>query len=375
VGIRPRLSLLGALWQDGLGGDAPRHGRQRVRGCKPDDQAKSPGRDAPDMVLVLSAEEVDRNLDLAGLVDVVDDALVKQAAGEVERPRRPHFPVGAGLDGDEPAGTGIAMPAYVHGADHYATKLVGVHEGNAERGLPTINAQIVLTDARTGLPKAFMAGTAITNARTGCIGAVSVRALAPEPGGEGLTLGVVGAGAQARWQSRAIGTVATLSDVRIYSPSDSRDACAADLSEEGIPARAVDTAREAVEGADVVVTATTATEPVFPPDALETGSLVIAIGAFTAEMRELAPRVLERAELTFADVPEEAAETGDLLASDRDADDLVELGVPLADGYRRESSDRVLVVTSVGSATLDAAAGETVYRRAVESGDGTEISL
>lgn len=356
-----------------------------------DDQAKSPGGDAPDMVLVLSAEEVERSLDLAGLVDVVDDALVKQAAGEVERPHRPHFPVGAGLDGDEPAGTGIAMPAYVHGADHYATKLVGVHEGNADRGLPTINAQIALTDARTGLPKAFMAGTTITNARTGCIGAVSVRALAPEanrrsksepgsepdsePDDEGLTLGVIGAGAQARWQTRAIATVATLSGVRIHSPSDSRKACAAELSEEGIPARAVDTPRAAVEGADVVVTATTATEPVFPPDALEAGALVVAVGAFTEGMQELHPAVLDRAERVFADVPEEVAETGDLLASDLGADDLVELGVPLGDGYVRQSSDGVLVVVSVGSATLDAAAGETVYRDALEAGDGTEVSL
>lgn len=327
------------------------------------------------MVLVLSAEEVDRSLDLAELVDVVDDALIKQTAGEVERPQRPHFPVGAGLDGNEPVGTGIAMPAYVHGADHYATKLVGVHEGNTERGLPTINAQVVLTDARTGLPKAFMAGTALTNARTGCIGAVSVRALVPESDADDLALGVVGAGAQARWQTRAIATVAMLSDVRIYSPSDSRKACATDLSEEGIPARAVDTPGEAVEGADVVVTATTATEPVFPPDALDTGSLVIAVGAFTPDMQELDPRVLERAEQTFADVPEEAAETGDLLASDLDADDLIELGVPLADGYVRESSDGILVVVSVGSATLDAAASETVYRRAVEGGDGTEVTL
>ena len=327
------------------------------------------------MVLVLSAEAVDRCLDLAGLVDVVDDALVKQAAGEVERPDRPHFPVGAGLDGEEPVGTGIAMPAYVHGADHYATKLVGVHEGNAERGLPTINAQIALTEAETGLPKAFMAGTAITNARTGCIGAVSVRELAPEPDGDGLTLGVLGAGAQARWQTQAIETVATLSDVRIYSPSDSRAACATDLSENGIPARAVDAPRDAVEGADVVVTATTATEPVFPPDALGPGTLVVAVGAFTAEMQELDPRVLERAERVFADVPAEAAETGDILASDRDADDLVELGLPLRDGYARESPDEVVVVASVGSATLDAAAGEMVYRRAVEAGAGTEISL
>jgi len=327
------------------------------------------------MMLVLSAAEVDKNLELARLVDVVDDALVKQAAGEVERPHRPHFPVGAGLDGDEAIGTGIAMPAYVHGADHYATKLVGVHEGNAKQGLPTINAQVVLTEARTGLPKALMAGTTITNARTGCIGAVSVRALAPEPDGDSLTLGIVGAGAQARWQAKAIETVATLSDVRIYSPSESRTACATDLREADIPARAVDTSRGAVEGADVVVTATTATEPVFPPDALDAGSLVVAVGACTAEMQEIDSQILERAEQTFADVPDEAAETGDLLASHLDADDLIELGVPLTEGYVRKSPDGVVVVVSVGSATLDAAAGETIYREAVKADDGTKVPL
>ncbi|WP_312910297.1 ornithine cyclodeaminase family protein [Natronosalvus caseinilyticus] len=323
------------------------------------------------MVLVLSEAAVEETLDLADLVDVVGDALVKQAAGDVERPDRPHFPVGSGLEGDEPLGTAIAMPAYVHGDDQYATKLVGVHEGNADRGLPTIHAQIVLTDARTGVPEAFMGGTTITNARTGCLGALAVRELALDA----ITLGVVGAGAQARWQTRAIETVASLEDVRIYSPSASRDACAADLSDEGIPARAVDTPAAAVDGADVVVTATTATAPVFPADALEPGALVVAVGAFTAEMQEVEPAVLESAGAVFADVPSEVAETGDVLATSLGAEDLVALGELVADGYERRSPDEVIVVDSVGSATLDAAAGATVYRRALERGAGTEISL
>jgi len=325
------------------------------------------------MVLVLSAADVERQLELGPLVDVVTETLIRQAAGEVERPERPHFPVGVGLDDDEPTGTGIAMPAYVHGADYYATKLVGVHEGNADRGLPTINAQIVLTDARTGVPAALMAGTTVTNARTGCIGAAAVRALALNT--DSLTLGVVGAGAQARWQTRAIATVASLDDVRIYSPSESRVACASDLDGESIPARAVATPTEAVTDADVVVTATTATEPVFPEAALAPGALVVAVGAFTDEMQELEPAILADAEQVFADVPSEAAHTGDVLASPLNTADLVELGVPLADGYARESPSGTLVVTSVGSATLDAAAGTTVYRRAVDAGDGTEVSF
>ena len=323
------------------------------------------------MVLVLSEEEVRIHLDLPSLVDVVGDALARQAAGKVERPDRPHFPVGTGLEGDDPTGTAITMPAYIHGEEQYATKLVGVHEGNPDRGYPTIHAQIALTDARTGRPEAYLAGTTITNARTGCLGALAVRELAPET----TTLGVIGAGAQARWQTRAIATVSDLDDVRIYSPSDSRFDCAEDLTAEGLPARAVETPQAAVTGADTVVTATTATAPVFSADSLEPGTLVVAVGAFTAEMQELDPAVLSNSTAVFADVPSEAAETGDVHASDLGVADLIPFG-DLVSG-RRSASDAMgtSVVVSVGSATLDAAAGAAVYRRAAEAGDGTTVSL
>ena len=323
------------------------------------------------MVLVVSDDEIRDLLDLAGLVDVVSEALVAQAKGETVRPERPHFPVGEGLDGEEPLGTGLTMPAYVHGEPLYATKLVGVHEGNVDRGLPTIHAQLALTDARTGEPAAIMSGTTITNARTGSIGAVAVRALAPET----FTLGVLGAGVQARWQTRAIDTVASLSDVRVYSPSDSRAACAADLREAGVPATAVDSPAAAVEGADVVVTATTASEPVFPPESLSAGALVVAIGAYTAETQELAPAVVEDVAAVFADVPEEVIQTGDFLGTDLGVEDLVALGRLLGDGYEQQSPEGVTVVASVGSAVLDAATGIHLYERAREADAGIEVSL
>ena len=161
--------------------------------------------------------------------------------------------------------------------------------------------------------------------------------------------------------------------MRIHSPSDSRAACAADLREEGIPARPVDSPGAAVEGADAVVTATTATEPVFPPDALAPGALVVAVGAYTAETQELAPAVLEGASEVFADVPGEVAETGDLLAADLGVGDLVEFGAWL-DGDRDPPAGRV-VIESVGTAVLDAAAGAFVYERAREREVGTDIAL
>lgn len=321
------------------------------------------------MVKILSESDVERVLELEELLPIVADALVKQTAGEVERPNRPHYPVGKGLEGNEPLGTGLVMPAYIHGDSLYATKLVGIHEGNEQRGLPTIHAQLVLTNARTGVPEAIMAATTITKARTGCIGGLAVRELAPDA----ATVGVLGAGAQARWQTRAIDTVADLSDVRIHSPSDSRKTCATDLRDHDIPARDVGSAREAVEEADVVVTATTSETPVFPANALSDGTLVVGVGSFNSTMQEIEAEVLERAARVFADVPEEVAEIGDLLATDLSVSDLVPMGELLTEGYTRNSPDDVLVVESVGSAVLDAAVGGAIYERAGDAGTKTSF--
>lgn len=325
------------------------------------------------MVRVLRDAEVADLLSLPDLLGVVEMALRSQGRGEVERPERPHFPVGIGLEGNEPLGTGLTMPAYIHGAEHYATKLVGVHEGNRERGIPTVNAQIVLMEAATGLPAAYMAGTPITNARTGCIGGLAARHLAScEP----VVLGILGAGTQARWQARAVAAAVEVTEVRVFSPSDSKQACTADLREDlGVDARAVDSPADAVSGATVVVTATTSSEPVFPAGELDPGVIVIAVGAYNAGMQELEPSVLERAARVFADVPEEVATIGDVLATDLDVEDLVALSEVFEGRTGRENDEEILVVESVGSAVLDAAAGEHVFERAREAGVGTKVEL
>ncbi len=326
---------------------------------------------------VLSDEAVADLLEFDSLLPAVAEALRAQGRGDVERPERPHFPIGEGSTPPEggdpnagPCGTGLVMPAYIHGSSYYATKIVGVIDDNPERGLPTVNGAIAVTDARTGVPLAYLAGTRVTNARTGCIGGLAARELtAAEP----IELGLIGAGQQARWQVRAIDAAAELGSVRVYSPSGSREECAADLRSEGIDCEAVDSPADAVRDASVVVTATTATESVFDGDDLAAGTLVIAVGAYTAETRELDDRTVERAGGLFADVPEEAAETGDF--PNHGAGALTPLSAVLNGTAGRKSDDDILVVASVGTAILDAAAAELLYEAAVEGDVGVETAF
>lgn len=337
------------------------------------------------MVRVISDEAVAEVLSMPALLDVVADAFRKQRAGAVERPDRPHFPVGIGLDVDDPGralGTGLTMPAAIHGAETYATKLASVHEDNPDRGLPTVNAQIALTDAETGLPVAYLAGNRITNARTGCIGGNAVRHLVDGP----VRLAVFGAGTQARWQTRAIAAAvgSALESVAIYSPSDSKHECASELgaalgsaaadggSRSTPRISAAETATDALDDANVVVTATTSTEPVFDDDDLSAGALVVAIGAYTPEMMELDGETVDRAERVYADVPDEAVETGDL-AGRRSLDAIA----PFADSFDDAplGSDEIVLVASVGSAVLDAASAEYVYEAAAEAEEGVVVDL
>ncbi|RDI71926.1 ornithine cyclodeaminase family protein [Halopelagius longus] len=319
-------------------------------------------------VRVLSDDDVASVLSLPALLPEIERAFVKQGRGEVERPPRPHYPVGT-----ETPGTALTMPAYVHGDPTYATKLAAVHEGNGERDIPTVNAQLALTDAETGLPLSYMAANRITNARTGCIGGLAARELATGP----VRLGVFGAGAQARWQTRAIAAATDLERVRVYSPSESRAACAADLREEldDADVRAVESPTEAVAGSNVVVTATTSESPVFEGSDLEPGTLVVAVGAFTAEMRELDAETMARAASVFADVPEEAAEVGDAREAGVEESELV----PLSDVFEgvagREDESEILVVESVGSAVLDAATAGHLYERAEKEDAGVRVTL
>ncbi|MFB6193502.1 MAG: ornithine cyclodeaminase family protein [Halobaculum sp.] len=330
---------------------------------------------------VLSEPAVAEAVSLADLLPVVERAFVRQGRGEVERPDRPHFPVGVGVETgddtttrgtDDPLGTGLAMPAYLHGDRTYATKLVGVHPDNPSRGLPTVHAQLVVSEAATGRPVLLAAAERLTNLRTGAIGGLAARDLAPGAGP--VRLGVLGAGTQARWQTRAVAETRGVADARIYSPTpSSREACAAELREEGIDAAAVESPRAAVTERDAVVTATTASQPVFPGEALAPGTLVVAVGAYTADTQELDRATFDRASRVFADVPEEVAEIGDVIGNDVDPDRLRPLST-VFDG-NPAPGDGITVVESVGTAVLDAAAGELLAGRVEDGTLGTDVEL
>jgi ornithine cyclodeaminase len=297
-----------------------------------------------------------RRVSTADLLDAVEAAYRDVAAGRDRSPLRSHVEMSDG--------TLLLMPGVRDGGSGASVKLVTVMPGNASRGLPTIHALVVWFDAETGRPVAILDGATITAMRTGAASGVGTRLLART---DAETLAVIGAGAQAEWQIRAVLAARPIRRVAVYArDADRRVAFARRMREEtGIVVEAAVDAEAAVRDADVVCCATTSSDPVFDAEWVRPGTHVNGIGAYHLGMVELPPRLFARAGVVAIDSHVASmAEAGDVVAAIRHGfvaeDSLVEIGTVERDWAASRDSEAITIFKSVGLAIQDVAAAELV---------------
>lgn len=307
----------------------------------------------------LDADAIQRSVPIADLLDAVEAAYRDVAAGRDRSPLRSHIELGDG--------SLLLMPGVRGGGASATVKLVTVMPGNMARGLPTIHAVIVWFDADTGRPLALLDGAAITAMRTGAASGVATRLLART---DADTLAVIGAGAQAEWQVRAVLAARPIRRVRVYARDAARRAAfTRRMAEEtGLEVEAAPDAERAVREADVICCATTSSEPVFDAAWVEPGTHVNGIGAFRLGMVELPPALFARAGLVAIDAREASlAEAGDVVAAIEagaiGVDALVEIGSVGREWAANRDPAAITVFKSVGLAIQDVAAAELVAAR------------
>ncbi|WP_135819620.1 ornithine cyclodeaminase family protein [Halostella litorea] len=237
-----------------------------------------------------------------------------------------------------------------------------------------------LFDAESGEPLALLDGASMNPFKTGAAGAVGVDALA-RPDASHVAL--IGSGAQARGQLRATVTVRDVETVDVYSPTkENRESFAAEMNERlDASVAAVASSSAAVEEADVVITATTASEPVFDGGMLADGAHVTAMGQYDPEKRELDATTIERA--TYVPdlrerVTQDAGSFIHALEEGVVSEDHVhaELGEVVAgEAPGRESPDEATVFDSGGTGIETVAAAHMLYERAAERDLGSEIEF
>ena len=275
------------------------------------------------------------------------------------------------------AGSGAALGA----------KLVTVFGANAARGLHTHLASIVLLDPETGALRALVDGRYITEARTAAVSAVSSRHLARPTA---ASLAIIGSGVQARSHLEALSRVHTLRQVSVWSPNKrhreqfveyAKTARSdPDQTPSGASCKAVDHAGEAVVGADIVVLVTASPTPVIESGWVKPGAHVISVGACRPNQREMDPELTARARLFVDSRAAALVESGDVVMGIQEdrfgADHIVaEVGELVNGAPGRQTPTEITIFKSLGMAVEDVTAADLAYRRAVERGIGTELTL
>jgi ornithine cyclodeaminase/alanine dehydrogenase-like protein (mu-crystallin family) len=332
-------------------------------------------------VLTLSNADIHAALSPAACEAAMAGVLAARARGDAFNPLRTvTVPPGAGgFIGLMPAYASVASVASA-GADSgggaFGLKAICLIPGNPARGLDAHQGTVTLYDGDTGMPTAILNASAITEIRTAAVTAVATRALARDGA---RVLGMLGAGVQARSHLVALADVRPWDEVRVYAPTTAHAQALRDTRPDITVAAS---AAEAVQGADVVVVATSAKRPVLEHAWLAPGAHVNAVGASSPAAWEIEPATVAAAAL-FCDSRESVCnEAGEfklaieegLIAGEEHI--RAELGEVVAGSHRGRGSDEELTLfRSLGIGVEDLAAAQVAVQNARRHGLGTEVEL
>ena len=307
-------------------------------------------------IRILSASDVRAALPMSKAIEAMRHAYGQLSAGKAIAPPRQHITSDKGVT--------LIMPAYLPENSEFGIKVVSVYDENPNNNLARITATVLVLDPETGLPKAFMDGTSITAIRTGAGGGVAADLLARQ---NAKTVGLFGAGVQARAQLQAVMTVRDIERVNLISRTQSSAGqIASEISDwQGAPiVKIASTPKEVVENADIVICATTSATPLFDGNDLNEGTHITAVGTFVPEKREVDTTTIRRANRIVVDSREACLEeAGDLIIPNAAVD--AEIGeIVNGDKIGRQSDDEITFFKSVGVAVQDAVAAAAVLKEA-----------
>ncbi|MEW5958083.1 MAG: ornithine cyclodeaminase family protein [Chloroflexota bacterium] len=324
---------------------------------------------------ILSAAEVRQALPMSDAIEAMRRAYGQLSANRADMPLRTRLQTDRGLV--------LLMPAFLRQSRELGFKMVSIWGDNPAKGLPAVIAVALVLDPDTGRPLALINGEELTAIRTGAGGGLATELLARPNAG---IVAVFGSGVQARAQLEAACTVRQIKEARIFGiePSAVERFAAEATQWPNAPAevKIAGSRKDAVEGADIIITATTSDKPVFDGRDLSPGAHITAIGAYTPHMQEVDEVAVQRVDKIVVDsLPACLAEAGDLLIPIQkniiDKLDIYgEIG-EIVNGKKpgRESADEITMFESVGVAVQDAAAASQVLRTAEAKGLGTVVEL
>ena len=324
--------------------------------------------------LIVNHQEVRQWLPMGECMDVMAETLKMLSRGNAVNPLRQAMwlPDKAGLIG--------MMPAYLGDTEVMGLKAISVFPGNHTTDFDSHQGTVMLFETKNGRLLAMMDASKITAIRTAAVSGVANRLLAREDASD---LAILGSGVQAGTHLEAMRIARKITGVRVWSQHFDHAQKFADQASAGhsIPISAVGTVQEAVDGADIICTVTSATEPVLQGDWISPGTHINAVGSSVAFARELDTAAVVNSKL-FVDRRESTLnEAGDFLFPKNEGaiDDghiRAEIGDILLDKISgRASSDEITLFKSLGLAAEDVASAHHIYQKLLQQNEGQWVKF
>lgn len=285
-----------------------------------------------------------------------------------------------GMDSESSTGRINSMPGFIGGEfNAVGVKWISSAPNNPfKHHLPRATGVIILNDPETFVPIAIMDGTLISAMRTGANSGVAAKYLARK---DSKVLGLVGAGVQNRTQLLALyHAVPSLEKVKITDLDFSRAESFVNQMREIVPLdiEIVDTAKEAVEGSDIFITATVTKKPIVQADWIKEGSLYIHVGSHECEFD-----VIHKSNKIIVDdwgeLKHRGVETISIMYQKKEFDETnlyAELGeIVNKKKSARENNSEKIYFNSCGLGLQDIAMAKVIYETALKENRGQFISL
>ena len=318
--------------------------------------------------------------DIRSCVSLDEDAIAAVAAGFTKLALGAvTVPPVLRIDIPEHNGEVDVKTAVIHGVDRFAIKIASGFFDNRLLGLPTGSGLMVVVSAVTGRPEAILLDNGyLTDVRTGAAGAVAAAHLGRE---RIETVGVVGAGMQARFQVRALSLVRDFRRLIVYSTTPHEvDRYAGEMAETlGVEVVTAEGPEPVVRESDVVVTTTPAREPYLKAAWLHPGLHITCMGSDSEDKQELYADVFGRVDRIVCDRKSQCIRIGELHHALAEGvispyDEIIELG-ELTSGRSpgRTDDEEITVCDLTGVGVQDTQIALLAFERARDRGLGISI--
>lgn len=317
---------------------------------------------------LLSLAEVKQSITMPEAISAMERAFIQLAQQEASVPLRTGIPVGKN-------GLTLTMPAYLSKEKILGLKVVSVFPDNTQHNKPSINGTILLLDATTGEPLMLMDAGYLTALRTGAISGLATHYFSQDLAS---TVTIVGAGAQAITQLKAVAAVRQIEQVFVWSRHlESAQKFAKEMSA-FYNVHVCQKLSFALKKSDIICTATGSTEPLVHLHDLQPHAHINAIGSHHPSMQEISGEVLQKAVVIVDQIEAAMKEAGEIIHAvaqkKMKPESVIELGSWLLK-KTPHVQEQLTVFKSVGLAIQDLAVAQVVYQNALTMNLGTTFKL